>query len=247
MTTRKVTNGHRKAPSVECAQLLWTGGWDSTFRLLQLALVEKRASQPLYVIDVERKSTMHELRAMDRIRAQTLERAGDPQLIAPVRVVVAKQFPVPDKLTELWNEIDTRMHVGVQYLWLAAVADALGWSGVELSVERHVPAPTSLHAVVQAAHDGSFDVPGSELFKYWSFPLLEVTKDDMADSARQHGFLDLLQQSWHCHTPIVGRPCGRCRPCRLAHPASKNPINPAVGIPIDLARKVSRRIPSSRR
>ena len=237
----------KKGPSVKPAQLLWTGGWDSTFRLLQLALVEKRPVQPLYVIDVERRSTVHELRAMDRIRERALERAGDPHLIAPVQVFVAKQFCVPDKLIELWNEIDDRMHVGVQYLWLAAVADALGWSDVELSVERHVPAPTPLHAVVQAARDGSYDVPGSELFKYWSFPLLEVTKDNMAAAARGHEFLDLLQQSWHCHTPIAGRECGRCRPCRLAHPASKHPINPALGIPIDVARKVSRRIPLSRR
>ena len=31
--------------------LLWTGGWDSTFRLLSLLLREQREVQPYYILD----------------------------------------------------------------------------------------------------------------------------------------------------------------------------------------------------
>ena len=36
--------------------LFWTGGWDSTYRLLYLLIVEKKYVQPYYIIDLTRKS-----------------------------------------------------------------------------------------------------------------------------------------------------------------------------------------------
>jgi hypothetical protein len=48
--------------------LLWTGGWDSTFRLIDLALTRKFRVQPYYLLDVSRRSTGHELLAMTRLR-----------------------------------------------------------------------------------------------------------------------------------------------------------------------------------
>ena len=48
--------------------LLWTGGWDSTFQLLQLLLIHRRRVTPLYLIDAERRSTGVELLTMKRIK-----------------------------------------------------------------------------------------------------------------------------------------------------------------------------------
>jgi 7-cyano-7-deazaguanine synthase len=61
------------------------------------------------------------------------------------------------------------------------------------------------------------DAPESQLFKYWSFPVLHVTKAQMADIARENGFYDLLVQRWFCHRPVLRKPCGRCHPCKLAN------------------------------
>ena len=36
--------------------LLWTGGWDSTFRLLQIIFEENRKVQPYYIVDLSRSS-----------------------------------------------------------------------------------------------------------------------------------------------------------------------------------------------
>ena len=38
--------------------ILWTGGWDSTFQLLSLLLLHGRKVTPYYLIDAERLSTV---------------------------------------------------------------------------------------------------------------------------------------------------------------------------------------------
>ena len=54
----------------EGVQLLWTGGWDSTFQLLNLLLREGAVVTPWYVIDAERRSTGVELDTMRRLRGE---------------------------------------------------------------------------------------------------------------------------------------------------------------------------------
>jgi hypothetical protein len=48
--------------------VLWTGGWDSTFRVLELAITKKEVVQPHYILDNERASTPQELQAMEQIK-----------------------------------------------------------------------------------------------------------------------------------------------------------------------------------
>ena len=55
----------------EPVHLAWTAGWDSTFRLLQLLLIEKRPVQPHYIVRPE-ESTGQEIDAMHRIRRRLL-------------------------------------------------------------------------------------------------------------------------------------------------------------------------------
>lgn len=54
--------------------LLWTGGWDSTFRLLSLLLGEQREVQPYYIIDSlrYRPAVPAEREAMRLIRQRLL-------------------------------------------------------------------------------------------------------------------------------------------------------------------------------
>ena len=55
------------ADKTEAANLFWTGGWDSTFRLLQLVVEQGRLVQPYYIIDPNRLSLRHEIKAMSDI------------------------------------------------------------------------------------------------------------------------------------------------------------------------------------
>ena len=51
------------------------------------------------------------------------------------------------------------------------------------------------------------------VFENLMLPVIKLTKKDEEDIARQEGFLDILDLSWFCHTPINGKPCGLCGPC----------------------------------
>src|SRR5690606_27828699 len=54
-----------------------------------------------------------------------------------------------------------------------------------------------------------------ELFAAFRFPLVKLTKLEMAEIARDMAFEDLLELTWFCHQPTrVGSPCGRCNPCK---------------------------------
>jgi hypothetical protein len=71
--------------------LLWSGGWDSTFRLLELILVRRRPVKPYYVIDSQRMSTGVELERRDRIKDCCLRGSRDKsrlyQLVLRIRCI----------------------------------------------------------------------------------------------------------------------------------------------------------------
>jgi hypothetical protein len=58
--------------------------------------------------------------------------------------------------------------------------------------------------------------PELEAFRRFRFPILGWTKVQMRDWACDHGLDDVLEQTWFCHTPVRGRPCGSCNPCQYA-------------------------------
>ncbi|HWI24240.1 MAG TPA: hypothetical protein VNS59_04895, partial [Lysobacter sp.] len=99
--------------------LLWTGGWDSTFRLLELLLLHRLPVAPHYVADPTRASTQTELETMARI-GDTL-RATHPRtraLLQPVRVAAIGDVPPDGESIEALRAIRTRLFIGDQYAWL---------------------------------------------------------------------------------------------------------------------------------
>ena len=53
--------------------ILWTSGWDSTFQLLNLLLVEKKQVQPYYIMFSQRKSLRRELQAIEEIKIKLFD------------------------------------------------------------------------------------------------------------------------------------------------------------------------------
>lgn len=205
----------------EPVQLLWTGGWDSSFRLMQLLLVEGRAVQPIYILDTGRASTLHEVRAMNQIRAALLPRLPDASLLAPTRVLVAAEFPPTLEMQRAREEILESAWIGEQYVWLAGVAETLGWQGVELCLldldTAGPPGTSGWKSVVFKGPGELREGAAPQLFKYWSFPIMHLTKPRMRELAREQGFLDVLARRWFCQDPLAGRACGRCRPCMYSN------------------------------
>jgi hypothetical protein len=210
-------------------KLLWTGGWDSTFRLLWLVLVEQRPVQPIYLIDASRNSIGMELRAMSMIRRQLAEQ--HPEAMARLRSVqiadIADLPPDSSIRKSIAKLIGDGWLLAPQHAWIAEYCRANRLNAVELSEERSIdPAPDgcfSRMAIPWLDMDESParfrpDAPAEllDLFGNLCFPLVSLTKAEMLALANEHGFADLMTLTWFCHHPAGRKPCGACGPCRHA-------------------------------
>ncbi|KWX56948.1 hypothetical protein [Mycobacterium sp. NAZ190054] len=199
--------------------VLWTAGWDSTFRVADLLLNQDAVVQPWYVIDRHRRSTETELASQDRIRACLADLdCTTAHRLLPVRLVKVHEIPSAPAITAAFQKLREKQFLGEQYEWLARLAEHQQLT-LELSIHRDDRAHDFLVADVEE-RDGSFRLvphpgdPALEVFRRFRFPLFDTTKLDMENVARDGGFSAAMELTSFCHTPVRGKPCGYCNPCR---------------------------------
>jgi len=217
-------SGGESAAGARAADLLWTGGWDSTFRLLAAMYLEDVTVQPHYIADRARPSTEVELRTMDLIRS-ALSRAlpGAEQRVLPLTLVELDEIPPHAETTAQYQRLASSGPLGSQYEWIARYAIAAGLDGLELSIHRDDRAKAYLAGKVEKLRDEptaryrlaeEYRASDLGLFARFSFPIFDLSKLEMRQMAEQHGFLDHLELAWFCHRPLPGGvPCGVCNPC----------------------------------
>ncbi len=215
-------------PNNEIVNLLWSGGWDSTFRLCDLLLVQGRRVRLYYVIDPGRKSVAQEINAMQRIRKRLQERiASFNTRLLSMQVVWLWEIAPESSMTSRYESLRRRFKsFGPQYEWLGRFVAEQGIGDLELSIESNSFRPNGpLWSALESMlveEDANFrlcDNPSDsdfEFFRSFRFPLIRTTKLEMMSYAKEHGFDDIMLQSWFCHTPRNGRPCGVCHPCHFA-------------------------------
>ena len=220
----------------ETINLLWTGGWDSTFRLLDLILIKKRRVQPYYMVSRIGSTTSEsnpnvvqgrascdlEMQTMDKIRNLILK--SDPEsreLLLPTIYYEVAAIAPDGEITQQYVNLLSAKHLGSQYDYLARFALQQGIKNLELSIHKDDHAQKFIEPYVVQEEDGNYrlmDNPSYTelaLFKYFRFPILNLTKLDMEASAKKYNFLDIMNETVFCHTPLAnGKPCGRCNPCR---------------------------------
>lgn len=206
---------------------LWTGGWDSTYRVLQRVLIERKPVRPVYVVDRDRGSAYMEVDAMNRLLL-TLE-ADYPRayaLVEPPRYVDRRAILPNAAITEAWQQMKDAYDIGSQYDWLPRLADAADWTRVELSIYgggRLRPMFGDYVSQVDAADGGTTYAVSDEapeavrlLFGRFSFPFWGTSKREAFAAAESAGLTPLLDDhTWFCFAPRDGRPCGACRPCQF--------------------------------
>lgn len=207
--------------------LLWTGGWDSTFRLLQLA-THPITIQPLYVVNPERRSTPQEQAAMKRILAIVRERF--PAQVMDVRLydlAWIRESCADEAVSAAFAYLRKTYTLGTQYEWLALLLNKLDLDSecavvrqyhgkVEKAIHtegRIVPVendflPGRMRILPSGDHDAVYT-----LFRHIILPILSISKKEEEQLARANGWIDIMQLTWFCHTPINGEPCGICGPC----------------------------------
>jgi hypothetical protein len=86
-------------------RLLWTAGFDSTYRLLEL-MQAGRTVQPYYVIDRDRRSYPIELQRIAELRRVIAARYPEPARLRPVAISLRDDLSIEPDLEEAW----TRWH-----------------------------------------------------------------------------------------------------------------------------------------
>lgn len=209
------------------ARILWTGGWDSTFQLVQLLTVHKAHVSPIYLIDEDRRSTGVEILTMKRIKERLFAQYPDTKrLLLPTQYYGVADISPNETLSDVFLRLRERYFIGVQFDYLARFCDEHSLSGVQLCLERFVGGTTYTpiadlmvettdddHSVFHIGEQFS-DTDQYIVFRYFSFPLFNLTKDDTLRISREQGFDEILQTTWFCHRPRRGmKPCGVCTPC----------------------------------
>lgn len=219
--------------------LFWTGGWDSTFRLLYLLIKEKQVVQPYYIIDPHRKSTLNEFRAMGKIRSELFKRFPETvPLLRSTHFSLRSDIQLNQSITDNYERLAKKIHMGKQYEWIPRFVHQHQIYDMELGlVSRSISNGTVIQdlmrpAIIGQGHNCRLDALRMDddlsIFKYFRFPLFYLTKIDMENLAIEYNFRDILFHIWFCHKPVRGKyPCGKCAPCKIAkasgHKIDKSP------------------------
>ena len=204
-------------------KILWTGGFDSTFRIVQLSRLPVTI-QPYYVAN-NRLSEKMELSAIKEI-IEKIKAKPETQcrLLPPIYIQVNK-YPGSEEVTEAFNKIKYHRHIGYQYEWLACFAK--DHPGIEIGIlvssswrklldlfgKLIVKSDEVIgdYYVVDTKHSSDdFNI----LFQNYHFPLAFMTKLDLKKKYIEWGCEDIMRLTWFCHSPIDGSPCGECNPCK---------------------------------
>lgn len=200
--------------------VLWTSGWDSTFRVASLLVEQERTVQPWYVQDTGRRSTKVELETQQTIR-RALEELDSTvaERLLPTKSERINDIPADPEITRRYQSLFRRSFLGGQYDWLSRFAQ---WQGIilELSIHRDDTAHAFLEEEVEPLPDGTYRLrPGVDddlsIFAPFIFPLFDLSKPDMQQRAEALGFGHIMEMTWFCFNPLLGgTPCGQCNPCK---------------------------------
>jgi hypothetical protein len=226
-------------------QLFWTGGWDSTFRLLQLLILNKNMVQPYYIVDHSRRSKENELNSMAEIRTALFSKFPfTKNLLLPTISFDLSNVVHNSVLNQSFLNLRNKRPLGIQYLWLSEFCLQLNLNNVDLSIESATGSGVdSLIAPILNKNSNKIslsykDTDEYRIFNFYTFPLITMSKAEMQSIAEDQGFLDILVKSWFCHKPIFKRfTCGLCNPC-------KSVIKSDMGYRIHFIGKVNHRIHS---
>ncbi len=201
--------------SNKCVNVLWTGGWDSSFRVIQ-AVKQGKTVQPYYVIDTNRQSSLKEIKQMQKIRA-ALSAKYSNGTINEIKYINIDSLVAEPKYKQAHSRLLKQNFMGTQYIWLSALSKQI--SNLELCIHRDDKAEFFVNKLEsQRANnpDGARDSDEELIFGTLKYPILNYTKVKMAEECKKDGDLDILNMSWFCFSPINDTPCGLCNPCKYS-------------------------------
>ena len=218
--------------------IFWTGGYDSTFRLCQLLIDEKKIVQPIYIsaiIDNEedkntrRHNHKFEYAAMKKIREELNK--NYPYIKETLLPLIdIKKITIDYDIKENMKILKQQQRVRratCQYGGLAQVArNIMKRKGekVEICVEKEPHGSmmyNTLYGKVDCEKNDCYlkkdlnrDDSSLKIFNDLKFTTLHLSKKDMLDISKKNRYNKILGMTWSCWYPKNNLPCGRCIMCR---------------------------------
>jgi len=204
--------------------ILWTGGLDSTFRIVELSQCQCTI-QPYYIVIGKRKSLNHELKAIYSIsRILRKDNRTQAKLLDPI-IVNEQEIPRDANTFDSWlrlmramswqyyilskfvNQHHLEMEMGIQFSPNGTVASSID----ETLLIPH-PDPNYDVLVIDKARA---DQDTINVFGSFCFPksLYHKMKREELDILHRDGYGKVVKHVWFCFKPILGYPCGHCAPC----------------------------------
>lgn len=224
--------------------LYWTGGFDSTFRLCEMLINEKKIVQPIYV-SLQLDNNCESEESCNKLWLRR-NRQQEKQAMLAIRKTLKSKYPkaAPRLLPTLYIDKDIddntfnqafeskfysnnlwpgkrKKH---QYLFLSKYAYYhklyvdIGVLGIHQKKALTTFLNTNLVPVSlgpKKSKNYKVNIPGHYL-AYLRFPLFGRTKEDLLVKARKYGYEDILKLSWSCWfpNPANNKPCGKCPMCK---------------------------------
>jgi hypothetical protein len=192
----------------EIHHVFWTGGQDSTFRLLQLLSTTNELIQPHYVVRHE-ESTGNEIDTMTIIRRAAIKKFPEwRSRFLPTVYINGDLIPRYPEIDEKIEEMRKTMRVHEQYQVLTSYCKYAGIGKIDVSYETDFISNKPKNPIRSYFDSGKFP------FESFRNPITEMTKRSCYEFAKDHGWDDLLNMIWFCRRPLKKVvPCGICGPC----------------------------------
>ena len=204
-------------------KLFWTGGFDSTFRLCQL-VKDSCVVEPIYIVDNFRSSLNYEFDAHEKILL-FLKSKNVKGTILPVRYINLQNVVFDSVIDKSFKRIEKDYPITSQYKWLSFFAKQEGYC--ELCHESSNFFKGAFNRLIDSKAKFQIDDYGNykliknqtdedvfNIFGNFLFPLLKITNIEMFSLLKLWGMEGVVDKIWFCYSPIDGKPCGICGPCR---------------------------------
>ena len=211
--------------------IFWTGGLDSTYRVVELSR-QACVIQPHYIIINGRKTVNNELKAISDITdilnsdkrskakilplikctKSELEEYSDIlsawELLHKAKRFNSTQYPL---LAGYARQNKLKLEMGIQFSENGSVAKVVDQSYL-------IDCPDNDDVMMIDPEKGSHEWASYTLFQDFRFPksLYHKTKKEEIDELKRLGYDNVLKMVWTCFRPVLGMPCGHCFPCKSA-------------------------------
>ena len=189
--------------SKDTVNIFWTGGLDSTFRLMQLLTTTSDLVQPHYIVRHE-DSTGVEIATMIKIRRAIVRKYPDMRSrFLPTIYINEDLIPRFEDIEEHIEELKQIGKVAEQYQLMSNYC------------REYIPGKIEV-ALTSISREKTFfeHFKNSEAFEHFTYPTVGLTKKDMLYIAKNNDWEKFLYMTSFCRRPKIKiKPCGTCGPC----------------------------------